>query len=61
MIFYKGLWLVVVAYPLWANGTLKGSPAEGMTHVFSGIIIPILFMPWKYVFKKYILPEKKRI
>ena len=61
MIFYKWLWLMVVAYPLWSTGTLKGSPAEEMTHIFSGIVIPILFMPWKYVFKKYILAEKERI
>ena len=60
MIFYKGLWLIVVAYPLWSAGTLKGSPAEEMAYMFSGIIIPILFMPWKYVFKKYIVLEKKK-
>ena len=60
MIFYKGLWLIVVAYPLWSAGTLKGSPAEGMAYMFSGIIIPILFMPWKYVFRKYILIETKK-
>jgi hypothetical protein len=60
MIFYKGLWLIVVAYPLWSAGTLEGSPAEGMSYMFLGIIIPILFMPWKYVFKKYILIETKK-
>jgi hypothetical protein len=60
MIFHKGLWLIVVAYPLWVAGTLKGSPAEGMAYMFSGIIIPIVFMPWKYVFKKYILIEKSK-
>ncbi|MFV8372221.1 hypothetical protein [Flavobacterium sp. LB2P74] len=60
MIFYKSLWLAVVAYPLWSAGTLKGSPAEEMAYMFSGIIIPILFVPWKYVFKKYILFETKK-
>lgn len=58
MIFYKGLWLNVVAFPLWSTDSLKGSPAEGMAYMFSSIIIPIIFMPWKYVFKKYILIEK---
>lgn len=58
MIFYKGLWLIVVAYPLWLAGTLKGSTAEPMAYMFSGIILPIIFMPWKYVFEKYILKEK---
>lgn len=59
MIFYKGLWLIVVAFPLWFSGTLKGSPAEEMAYIFCGIIIPILFMPWKFVYEKYILNEKK--
>jgi hypothetical protein len=58
MIFYKALWLIIVAYPLWIAGTLHGSPAEEMTYIFSGIIIPIIFMPWKYVFKKIILIQK---
>jgi hypothetical protein len=58
MVFYKGLWLLVVAYPLWITGTLKGSPAEEMTHVFSGIVIPIIFIPWRYVLIKFILPGK---
>lgn len=61
MIFYKGLWLIVVAYPLWSAGTLKGSSAEGMAYMFSGIIVPIIFMPWKYVFENYILLKKKNI
>lgn len=60
MIFYKGLWLIVVALPLWLAGTLQSSPAEEMTRVFSGILIPIVFMPWKYVFKKYLLIERKK-
>lgn len=61
MIFYKSLWLIVVAYPLWMAGTLDGSPAGEMTRVFSGVIIPIIFMPWRYVFEKYILKEKKSV
>ena len=28
MIFYKTLWVIVVAYPLWRAGTLAGSPAD---------------------------------
>ena len=27
MIFYKSLWLIIVAYPLWREGELAGSPA----------------------------------
>src|SRR6202158_955900 len=30
-IFYKVLWLIIVAYPLWSQGTLANSPAAGIT------------------------------
>ncbi len=59
MIFYKTLWLFVVAYPLWRTGTLEGSPPEAMAHVF--IIAPFiaLIVPWKYVYRNFILRPKK--
>ena len=55
MFFYKGLWLFFVAYPLWKNGNLTGSEAEGWVPIFMLIVIPIIFTPWKYVFKTYVL------
>ena len=59
MIFYKTLWLMVVAYPLWSTGTLAGSPADEMAHIFIGAPFIALIVPWKYVFKNYILKSKK--
>jgi hypothetical protein len=58
MIFYKALWLVVVAYPLWRANALTGSPAAEMTGVFLIIPLPIVAVPWIYFFKTYILPKK---
>ena len=55
MFLYKGLWLLFVAYPLWQNGTLAGSEAEGWAQVFILIVIPMLFTPWKYIFRTYVL------
>lgn len=52
-IFYKLLWLVLVAYPLWAEGTLAGSPAEGITWVFFPVLLVVLIIPWGYVVKQY--------
>src|SRR5580704_7258440 len=52
-IFYKVLWLILVAYPLWSNGTLAGSPAEGITSSFLWVILPIVAVPWGYVFVNY--------
>jgi hypothetical protein len=59
MIFYKSLWLIVVALPLWRAGTLAGSPAEEMAGVFLMIPLPIIAVPWIYVFKNFILIRKK--
>ena len=60
MIFYKSLWLIVVAYPLWRANALAGSPAEAMTHVFMWVPVPIIAVPWKYVFETYVLRSKTR-
>ena len=54
-IFYKVLWLIVVAYPLWSTNHLIGSPAEETTYVFLWVALPIIAMPWKYGFRNYIL------
>lgn len=58
-IFYKVLWLFIGAYPLWKAGTLAGSPAEGMTYAFLWVILPIVIIPWGYVFKTYVISFKK--
>jgi len=60
MYFYKALWLFFVAYPLWSTGQLlgSGSDTEGWAKVFIGIILPIIFTPWAYVFKTYVLGKK---
>ena len=60
MIFYKSLWLIFVALPLWREGTLAASPAAEMTGVF--ILAPPLAaiaVPWVYTFKTFVLPQRK--
>ena len=61
MIFYKSLWLIIVAYPLWREGTLAGSPAEEMTYAFLGVPVAMIAVPWKYVFENFICKPKKKI
>jgi len=58
-IFYKVLWLILVAYPLWSKGTLAGSPAEDITSSFLWVILPIVAVPWRYVFVTYIYEAKQ--
>lgn len=57
-IFYKVLWLILVAYPLWSKGTLAGSPAEDTTSAFLWVILPIVSVPWRYAFQHYIYKPK---
>jgi hypothetical protein len=58
-IFYKVLWLVIVAYPLWSEGALAGSSAESTTSAFLWVILPIVAVPWAYVYANYIFKTKK--
>jgi hypothetical protein len=58
-IFYKVLWLILVAYPLWVKGTLAGSAAEGITSQFLWVLLPIVAVPWGYAFRSYIYTPKK--
>ena len=57
-IFYKLLWLLIVAYPLWSTGVLAGSSAEGTTSAFLWVLLPIVAVPWIWVFRSYILGQK---
>jgi len=58
-IFYKVQWLIIVAYPLWSKGTLAGSPAEEITSQFLWVILPIVAVPWGYVFANYFYSPRK--
>jgi hypothetical protein len=58
-IFYKVLWLIIVAYPLWSTGTLAGSPAESTASAFLWVLLPIAAVPWGYVFRTYIFRPVK--
>jgi hypothetical protein len=58
-IFYKVLWLILVAYPLWSKNKLVDSPVQGMTSAFLWVLLPIVAVPWGYVFENYIYKSKK--
>ena len=60
-IFYKVLWLVIVALPLWRSGALAGSAAEGITSQFLWVILPIVAMPWGYAFVNYIYRPQGKV
>lgn len=60
MIFYKILWLIVVAFPLWKSNKLVGSSAEELANIFIWATVPILFFPWIYFYKNFIKISIKR-
>lgn len=53
LVFYKIVWLTIVAYPLWTSGKLIGSDAEQMTRDFMWVVLPIIAMPWGYFFRSF--------
>ncbi len=57
---YKTLWLIVVAYPLWRDNALAGSPAEAMARIFLWTPLLVIAVPWKYVFQNYVMWSKKK-
>jgi len=57
-IFYKVLWLILVAYPLWSRNELHGSAAEDLASVFVWVALPIVAVPWGYVFRTYIYARR---
>lgn len=61
MVFYKSLWLLVVAYPLWRANALAGSPAEEMTKSFLAVPLAMAAVPWKYAFETFVYKSKKKM
>lgn len=59
-IFYKLIWLIIVAYPLWSTNQLAGSSAQGLAAInLKSIVVDLLVIPWPYVLRNYILKSKK--
>lgn len=58
-IFYKSVWLIIVAYPLWSSHQLVGSSAEEITDAFLWLPLPLVAVPWAYVLRTYFSFPKK--
>ena len=54
--FYKLVWLVAVAYPLWSSSQLRGSSASGLTTIFViAVIVDLVAIPWPYALRSYVM------
>ena len=53
-LFYKAVWLLAVALPLWSAGQWD-SRATGLTKTFVlPVVLDLLVIPWAYVYANYI-------
>ena len=51
---YKALWFGFVAWPMWRDGTLAGSPAEEIAYAFAALPVLIAVVPWGYAYRTYV-------
>jgi hypothetical protein len=59
MLFYKCLWLAIVAWPLARAGMLAGTSAEELTYAFLAAPVFALCVPWGYVVRQYVMLGKR--
>ena len=59
MLFYKCLWLAIVAWPLARAGALAGSSAEELTYIYLAAPLFALCVPWGYVVRHYVMPHRR--
>ena len=51
---WKTIWLVLIAFRAWLAG--KWTPdIEGLFHDCIGIVLAYIFMPWRYVWARYVM------
>lgn len=50
---WKLVWLLIVALPLWSSGQMDASTMETV-YACTVEIIPLIAIPWSYVFAQYI-------
>ena len=55
-VFYKALWLGIVAWPMYQAGTLTPSALQ-MAKDFALLPIAIIAVPWGYALKRYVFPS----
>ena len=54
-LFYKLVWLVTVAYPLWSSSQLRGSSASGLATIFViAAVVDLIVIPWPYALRGYV-------
>jgi len=50
-LFYKSMWLITVALPLWSAGRSAPQLTYGM---ILGVVLDLIVIPWPYVLANYV-------
>ncbi len=59
-LFYKVVWLIGVAYPLWSAGHLDPANSGLFKACAIGAALDLIVIPWPHVFENYIKAIFKR-
>lgn len=57
---WKTIWLLAFALPLYNAGQLDAAHSESVFDCLLGVILTPLVIPWKYVWKQYIVMPAER-
>ena len=53
-LFYKSVWLLAVALPLWSSGQWSSSAVGLFKVMVMGVVADLLVIPWPYVLANYV-------
>lgn len=53
-LFWKALWLIAIALPLWKSNQLDAETMETVNACLMGIVICPIVIPWSYVWANYV-------
>ena len=53
-LFWKAIWLVAIALPLWSRHQIDPETAETVKACLVGVVLAPLIIPWPYVWANYV-------
>lgn len=59
-LFWKVLWLLGVALPLWRANQLDAANMETVGECVPGVVLCLLVIPWPYVWRHYVRARGER-
>ncbi len=57
---WKSIWLVAIAYPVWAAHQMDADTMESVKACLMGVILMPIVIPWRYVLANYVTKHGDR-